>query len=200
MVEANPLPAFAAVIVAAGKGLRASQPLPKQFAQWRGKAVLRHSAEALAAAGAKPIVVAIPEGAGEIAAQMLAGIDGIRFVIGADTRQGSVRVALEELGGSAPQFVLIHDAARPDLPGEVIERLLQALQRHPGAIPVLPVVDSLAVDEHGLMGGSAPREALRRVQTPQAFQYAAILAAHRSWAGAAEAGDDAQVLRAAGMA
>ncbi|OJW72968.1 MAG: bifunctional 2-C-methyl-D-erythritol 4-phosphate cytidylyltransferase/2-C-methyl-D-erythritol 2,4-cyclodiphosphate synthase [Sphingomonadales bacterium 63-6] len=200
MVEANPLPTFAAVIVAAGKGLRAGQPLPKQFAPWRGKAVLRHSAEALAAAGANPILIAIPNGADEIAGQLLAGIEGIRLVTGADTRQGSVRTALEELESSAPQFVLIHDAARPDLPEIVIERLLLALQSHPGAIPVLPVVDSLAVEEDGLMAGSAPREALRRVQTPQAFRYADILTAHRSWSGAAEAGDDAQVLRAAGMA
>ena len=62
--EPPPRPAsFAAVIVAAGQGLRAGQPVPKQFAPWRGKPVVRHSAEALAAAGADPIVVAIPEGA-----------------------------------------------------------------------------------------------------------------------------------------
>jgi 2-C-methyl-D-erythritol 4-phosphate cytidylyltransferase/2-C-methyl-D-erythritol 2,4-cyclodiphosphate synthase len=80
----------------------------------------------------------------------------------------------------------------------VIERLLDALAEHPGAIPVLPVVDSLAVDQDGVMTGSANREALRRVQTPQAFRTAPILDAHRAWTGEPTAGDDAQVLRAAG--
>ena len=96
-------------------------------------------------------------------------------------------------------MVLIHDAARPDLPRSVVERLLGALATQPGAIPVLPVVDSIAVAAGGLMASAARREELRRVQTPQAFRYADILAAHRAWDGAADAGDDAQVARAAGL-
>ncbi len=200
MGQASSLPAFAAVIVAAGKGLRAGQPLPKQFAQWQGKPVLRHSVEALASAGATPIVVAIPDGAKEIASAALAGIAGVKFVTGGETRQDSVRAALEAAEAQRPQYVLIHDAARPNLSRAVIERLLGALDMHPGAIPALPVVDSLAFDEDGLMAGSAPRESLRRVQTPQAFRYADILAAHRAWTGNTDAGDDAQVARAAGLA
>lgn len=196
-----PTPArFAAVIVAAGQGLRAGQPLPKQFARWRGKPVVRHSAEALVAAGAGPVAVAIPEGADAIARQALAGIPGIRLVVGGATRQESVRLALEALVADAPRLVLIHDAARPHCPADVIDRLLAALDEHPGAIPALPVVDSIAVAEKGLMAGTAEREALRRVQTPQAFRYDAILSAHRRWPGAATAGDDAQVARAAGLA
>ena len=73
---------FAAVIVAAGKGLRAGLPLPKQFARWRGKPVLRHSAETLAQAGAAPIVVAIPPGADELAAECLHGLPGVLLVTG----------------------------------------------------------------------------------------------------------------------
>lgn len=198
MAEPHSLPRFAAVIVAAGKGLRAGQAVPKQFARWRGKPVVRHSAEALAAAGADPIVVAIPENAEELAAEALDGIGGIRFVTGGDTRQQSVVNALEALAGSAPDKVLIHDAARPILPHAVITRLLGALDEAEGAIPALPVVDSLARDRGGTMAGTADRASLRRVQTPQAFQFAAILAAHRSWQGTADAGDDAQVLSAAG--
>lgn len=190
----------AAVIVAAGAGLRAGQPLPKQFALWRGKPVVRHSAEALSAAGISPIVVAIPEGADDLAARALAGIPNLRLVIGGATRQQSVRLALETLQADAPAQVLIHDAARPVLPLAVIERLLTALTSSAGAIPVLPVVDSLAHADGAVMGDHAPREALRRVQTPQAFHFPAILAAHRSWNAAAEAGDDAQVARAAGLA
>jgi len=199
MEKAPSRPSLAAVIVAAGQGLRAGQPLPKQFAAWRGKPVLRHSAEALAAAGAMPIVVAIPEGADQVAAQALAGIAGIRLVAGGATRQDSVRRALEALEGDGPALVMIHDAARPGLPQGVIDRLVAALDSHPGAIPVLPVVDSLAHAEDALMGAPARREELRRVQTPQAFRYPAILAAHRAWQGPDDAGDDAQVARRAGL-
>ena len=202
MTAANPATSngrTAAVIVAAGQGLRAGQPLPKQFALWRGKPVVRHSAEALAAAGVSPIVVAIPAGADEIAAGALQGVPGVQFVTGGATRQESVRIALEALARAAPDRVLIHDAARPMLPSSVIERLSQALDQAEAAIPVLPVVDSLAHAEGDTMGIPAPREQLRRVQTPQAFHFAAILAAHRAWSGPASAGDDAQVAQAAGL-
>lgn len=190
---------FAAVIVAAGQGLRAGQPLPKQFAQYRGKPVLRHAAEALIKAGAGPIAVAIPPGADALAAEVLAGIPNTILVTGGATRQASVMLALEALEAHCPSFVLIHDAARPDLPEAVARRLLEALKSHPAAIPVLPVVDSLAIDTNGLMTGSARREELRRVQTPQAFRYPEILAAHRAWNDELMAGDDAQVARAAGL-
>jgi 2-C-methyl-D-erythritol 4-phosphate cytidylyltransferase/2-C-methyl-D-erythritol 2,4-cyclodiphosphate synthase len=192
-------PATAAIIVAAGQGLRAGQPIPKQFAKWRDKPVIRHSTEAIAAAGLTPIVVAIPAGAEDVASAALAGIPGSRRVTGGATRQQSVRIALEALKADAPQLVLIHDAARPMLPQPVLDRLTAALAEAPAAIPVLPVVDSLTATDGPFMGEPAQREALRRVQTPQAFHYSAILAAHQAWAGAPNAGDDAQVARAAGL-
>lgn len=173
--------------------------MPKQFALWRGKPVVRHSAEALAATGITPIVVAIPDGADGIAAQALVGISGVRLIIGGETRQQSVRLALEALEGEAPELVLIHDAARPALPAAVIDRLIAALAVHPAAIPVLPVIDSMIEANSDTMGCAAPRENLRRVQTPQAFRYAEILAAHRVWTGEPNAGDDAQVAQAAGL-
>lgn len=189
----------AAVVVAAGQGLRAGQPLPKQFAIWRGKPVLRHAVEALTRAGAAPIVVAIPQGADELARAALTGIAGIRLVTGGATRQQSVLAALEALEADLPDQVLIHDAARPDLPLAVIERLLAALAVQAAAIPVLPVVDSLTEANGTLMGSPADRERLRRVQTPQAFRFGGILAAHRAWPADANAGDDAQVAQAAGL-
>ena len=195
-----PSPSFAAIVVAAGQGLRAGQPVPKQFANWRGKPVVRHSVEALLASGAGPVVVAIPEGADELAARALAGLGGVRSIPGGETRQESVALALDALAGADPALVLIHDAARPDLPREVVDRLLASLRDHPGAIPVLPVIDSMVRAEGALMGDAAERESLRRVQTPQAFRFPAILAAHRDWQGAPSAGDDAQVLHAAGGA
>ncbi|WP_285021992.1 bifunctional 2-C-methyl-D-erythritol 4-phosphate cytidylyltransferase/2-C-methyl-D-erythritol 2,4-cyclodiphosphate synthase [Novosphingobium sp. fls2-241-R2A-195] len=189
----------AALVVAAGKGLRAGQPVPKQFARWRGKPVVRHSVEALAAAGCAPILVVIPDGAEAVAREVLAGIAGVQFTTGGTTRQESVRLGLEVLAGAEPDRVLIHDAARPLLPAGVIERLQTALDKHKGAIPVLPVADSLTHAAGDLMGAPARREDLRRVQTPQAFHFAEVLAAHRDWDGPTNAGDDAQVAQAWGM-
>ena len=191
-------PGFAAIVVAAGTGLRAGQPIPKQFAMWRGKPVVRHSVEALIAAGAKPVVVCIPEGADDVAAKALKGL-GATLVTGGATRQASVLAGLEVLSGANPDRVLIHDAARPILPPAVIGRLLAALVDSAGAIPVLPVTDSLIHAKGTRMGVHAPREEIRRVQTPQAFCFAKILSAHRRWQGAANAGDDAQVAQAAGL-
>ena len=195
MASLPPLPPFAAIVVAAGKGLRVGGDTPKQFRIWRGKLLLRQSVEALRSAGADPLVVVIATDAQADAAEALGGVDGVQFVTGGATRQDSVRNGLEALADAAPQRVLIHDAARPDLPSEVMARLLAALDNHPGAIPVLPVVDSLAVaGDSGLMAGKAERESLRRVQTPQAFRFADILTAHRIWSGVTNAGDDAQVM------
>lgn len=188
----------AAIIVAAGTGSRARQDVPKQYAPWRGKPVLRHSVERLAAANCAPVVVVIAEGADTLAQAAVGDIAKVRFCIGGATRQQSVRNALEALAADGPVTVLIHDAARPIIPAAVVERLLVALETHPGAVPVLPVVDSLAVDDDGTMARKAERETLKRVQTPQAFRFTDILAAHRAWEGEPAAGDDAQVLHAAG--
>lgn len=198
----SPSPASArtaAVVVAAGQGLRAGQGLPKQFVRWGGKPVVRHSVEALAASGIAPIVVAIPQGAEELARVALEGIAGVWLVVGGPTRQDSVRRGLEALVDSKSEHVLIHDAARPILPADVISRLRTALGTHAGAIPVLPLVDSLAEAKGERMGRPADRTALRRVQTPQAFHFDAILAAHQAWKGDSDAGDDAQVAQAAGL-
>ncbi|MFM6930840.1 MAG: bifunctional 2-C-methyl-D-erythritol 4-phosphate cytidylyltransferase/2-C-methyl-D-erythritol 2,4-cyclodiphosphate synthase [Novosphingobium sp.] len=194
----SPIRNTAAVVVAAGAGLRAGQSLPKQFASWRGKPVVRHSVERLARRGIAPIVVCIPAGGTDLAAKALAGLD-VLFVTGGATRQASVWAGLEALAAHAPQRVLIHDAARPLIPDALLDRLDAALRTDKAAIPVLPVVDSLTHAEGGYMGAPAPREALRRAQTPQAFDFAAILAAHRSWTGAPDAGDDAQIAQAAGI-
>ncbi|GGB98424.1 bifunctional enzyme IspD/IspF [Novosphingobium endophyticum] len=199
---------IAAVVVAAGKGLRAGQGVPKQFAAWRGKPVVRHSAEALAAAGIGPILVVIPRDCEELAQTALDGVPGVRLIGGGETRQESVRLGLEALAADAPDLVLIHDAARPLLSGAVIARIRDALKHSKGVIPVLSVVDSLThvSDNHvsdntvgPIMGAPADRAQLRRVQTPQAFHYAEILAAHRAWEGPALAGDDAKVAQAWGM-
>ncbi len=192
---------FAAVVVAAGQGLRAGGTVPKQFARWRGQPLVRHSVERLIAAGAAPVVVAIPENHRALAEAALAGLAPLTLVAGGATRQASVCAALEHLAATGGvKRVLIHDAARPDLPPAVIASLVNALATAPGAIPVLPVVDSVVRGAAGLRQSAVERDGLYRVQTPQAFRFDAILAAHRAWNKAREAGDDATVAEAAGLA
>ncbi|MEP0391462.1 MAG: bifunctional 2-C-methyl-D-erythritol 4-phosphate cytidylyltransferase/2-C-methyl-D-erythritol 2,4-cyclodiphosphate synthase [Erythrobacter sp.] len=197
MVRTSPLPPFGALIVAAGRGERAGGTTPKQYRDFRGIPVIRHSVQTLLEAGAQPLIVVIAAGAKAHAMTALSGLEGYKLVEGGASRQASVRAGLEAMKtmDDAPERVLIHDAARPDLPRSVINRLLDALDRHPGAIPTLPVVDSLAIaSSNDTMAGSAARETLRRVQTPQAFRFADIFLAHTNWDGASDAGDDAQVL------
>lgn len=198
MPKSADTPRFAAIIVAAGTGTRAGTPIPKQYVRWRGKPVLRHSAEALLAAGAQPLVVAIAPDAADMAREALAGLDPIILIDGGATRRASVSAGLEALAGEAPGRVLIHDAARPTLPQPVIDRVLSALDSRPGAIPALAVVDTIARTRGGVMTGQEDRAALARVQTPQGFRFADILSAHRAWDDAHEPTDDAQVLRANG--
>lgn len=199
MAGPNPLSPFAAIVVAAGRGLRVGGEIPKQFRNWRGQSLIHHSVAALIDAGANPLIVVVAEGSEEFALSALQGLESFTLVRGGATRQDSVRAGLEAMSGSVPERVLIHDAARPDLPIAVIERLLIALETRPGAIPVLPVVDSLAVaSASGTMAGKAERDTLRRVQTPQAFRFDDILTAHRAWKGETNAGDDAQVMAETG--
>ncbi len=184
----------AAILVAAGSGSRFGADLPKQFLPLAGKPVIRHAAEALAAHAA------ILQPVGEAAAidDRLAGIVGcLPSVPGGETRQDSVRAGLEALLPHAPDIVLVHDAARPVIPAGTIPALLAALTDAFGAIPGAPVADTLKRVERRVILGTVPREGLFRAQTPQAFRFGALLAAHR--AGLTGATDDASLLEAAGQ-
>lgn len=189
-----------ALIVAAGTGERAGLGEPKQFARVGGKPVLRHAAERLIAHPAvRAVRVVIAPGQEVLFAEAVAGLDLDEPIVGAETRQGSVRAGLETIahdgeGGA----VLIHDAARPFCSSEVVDRLIDALGMHEGAVPVLPMTDTVARADGSLMGEDVPRADLLRVQTPQAFRLADILRAHRNAAGTG-ATDDAGLARAAGL-
>lgn len=184
-----------ALIVAAGQGTRAGGAIPKQFAPLGGKPMVAHSYAALAEHPAiDAVLVVIGEGQEEL---LNAALGPVPFAIGGATRRESVRNGLERLDKA--ERVLIHDAARPFLPARVIDDLLVGLDSHAGAIPALPVADTLARGDAAL-GEVVPRDALYRVQTPQAFAFDAVLAAHRDWPFDREATDDAQMVRAAGHA
>ncbi len=191
-------PKTVALIVAAGQGSRAGGDVPKQYRTIAGKAVLVHAHEAIAGHGAiDAVFVVVADGQQHVARALLG--DEVQVVAGADSRRGSVRAGLEAIdaaGGAG--IVLIHDAARPFLPAAVVDRLLEALADSEGAIPTLPVADTLVREDGGTMADTVERAQLHRVQTPQAFRFATILAAHRAWDEARDATDDAQILRAAG--
>lgn len=180
-----------ALIVAAGQGSRMGGP-PKQFLPLGGKPVIAHSHEAFAAHPAIDSVLVVI-GAGQEAA-LEAALGPAPAVTGGATRRDSVLNGLEALAADPPARVLIHDAARPFVPARVIDALLAALDSHDGAVPALAVADTLARSDNGL-GDVVPRAGLVRVQTPQAFRFDDVLAAHRAWPADEEATDDAQMVR-----
>jgi 2-C-methyl-D-erythritol 4-phosphate cytidylyltransferase/2-C-methyl-D-erythritol 2,4-cyclodiphosphate synthase len=190
-----------ALLMAAGRGARFGADTPKQYLPLLGRPVLRHAAEALLRDGLVDRILPVCA-AGEEArvASLLDGLPALPPVAGGDTRQDSVRAGLEALaaGSSPPNAVLVHDAARPVVPAGTVARLVAALETAPGAIPARRVTDTLKRGEAGRIAGTVPREGLWRAQTPQAFRFPVLLAAHRTATG--EATDDAQLLEAAGEA
>ncbi len=188
----TPLPAFAAVVVAAGSGSRAGAP--KQWRMLGGRPVARWSVEALLAAGAGEVVVVIAPGSEAEAGAALAGLSGWRTASGGATRADSVRHGLSALGGPGDRPVLIHDAARPLLSPGVIHRLLEALDHADGALPALPVPDSLRRANDGLLSDRVDRDGLWRAQTPQAFRYRTIVDSYAAWPDGETATDEAAVV------
>ena len=181
----------AAIIVAAGRGLRAGAGLPKQWRPLAGRPVVAHALAAFA--GMARVLVIHPDD--RALAESVA--DGALIVEGGATRTASVRAALEALAGSGVTKVLIHDAARPTASPDLIARVVAALDHAQGAAPALPVTDALWTGADGRVTGTRDRNGLFRAQTPQGFAFDAILAAHRAHAG--EAADDVEVARAAGI-
>jgi 2-C-methyl-D-erythritol 4-phosphate cytidylyltransferase / 2-C-methyl-D-erythritol 2,4-cyclodiphosphate synthase len=181
-----------ALIVAAGRGERAGGDVPKQYAMLGGVSVIARAVDVF---GNMPVFVVIGAGQERLAKTALGG-RAVTLITGGAERQDSVRLGLEAIGST--DRVLIHDAARCLLPRVVIDRLLNALETHDGAVPVLSVSDSVARAD-GVLGDAVDRVGLVRVQTPQAFRFDAIMTSHRQWAGP-PATDDAQVARAAGFA
>lgn len=198
------MPKVAALVVAAGRGSRMGDGLPKQYRRLGGRPVLRHSLGTFAAhPGIDTTVVVIHPDDRPLYDEAAAGLALPDPVPGGAERQESVRLGLEALQGVAPDLVLIHDGARPFVDAGVIDRVIAALSEHPGAIPALPVADTLKRGAPAAGGGApviaetVPRDGLWRAQTPQGFRYADLLRAHRSAEGQVLT-DDAAVMEAAG--
>lgn len=195
---------FHAIIVAAGSGSRAGGDLPKQYRDYRGKPLLAHSVESIISHPALvSAVVMIGTDQQALADSALPDDPRITTAIGGDSRMASVAhglTALRNMGKDAADHVLVHDAARPDLGHDVIDRLLLALANHKGAVPVLPMVDSMTANAGSLLGHAVDRNDFVRVQTPQAFHLSVLEEAHARWSSNADTAptDDARMVQQAG--
>lgn len=186
-----------AVIVAAGRGLRAGGGLPKQWRTIAGRAVAAWTLDAFRTSPLiGPVALVLhPDDMG--LAPGYAGHPDVVVAEGGATRDASVRAGLEALAAERPDFVLIHDVARPLVTHDLIARVLDAVRETGAAAPAFAVTDALWRGTDGRVSGTADRTGLWRAQTPQGFRFDAILAAHRSHPGGAA--DDVEVARAAGM-
>ncbi|MGY1600845.1 2-C-methyl-D-erythritol 4-phosphate cytidylyltransferase [Geodermatophilus sp. SYSU D00815] len=186
------------IVAAAGSGLRLGADRPKALVPLSGRPLVCWAVDTLRAGGVDEVVVTVPAGGSAAFAAVLPG--DVRLVEGGGTRTASVRAGLAAAGEDA-DAVLVHDAARPLTPPDVVVRVLAALAGGARAVvPVLPVVDTTVVVDHdGLVTDAVPRAPLRRVQTPQGFDRATLAAAYAGLPEGVELTDDAAVVRAAGV-
>lgn len=186
---------IATIIVAAGRGERAGAGLPKQWRKVAGRSSVDWCLQRFQAQpDIGPIVLVIHPDDVE---RVNGGETGILVVMGGTTRSASVLNGLKALQSLKPDLVLIHDVARPCVSPQVIAGVIDALSTHQAAAPALAVTDALWRGGAGLVVDTQDRAYLFRAQTPQGFQYAAILKAHLEFQG--QAADDVAVARAAGL-
>jgi 2-C-methyl-D-erythritol 4-phosphate cytidylyltransferase / 2-C-methyl-D-erythritol 2,4-cyclodiphosphate synthase len=192
----------AAILVAAGRGLRAGAGGPKQYRTVGGRTVIHR---ALAAFSEHPeIAIVQPVVNPDDIAVFNAAAGDLRYaapVNGGATRQASVLAGLEALAPHRPDVVLIHDAARPFVSADVISRAIVAANKTGATIPVVAVTDTIKqVTANGDITATPERAALRIAQTPQAFKFDVILDAHRRAARErSDFTDDAAIAEWAGL-
>lgn len=201
LARMSPRPSAAAIVLAAGAGRRLGADEPKAFLTIGGRPILAVAAAAAAASGViDEVIVAVPEGFEHRALGCVEGLGVPCTVVpGGDSRQASVRVALAAVG-EAIELVAVHDAARPFAPPELFVSVLDAVDADAdGAIPVLPIADTVKRIGGGFVTATVPRDELALAQTPQAFRISALRDAHdRAATTDLDVTDDAQVLEAAG--
>ena len=181
-----------AIVPAAGSGERLGAGTAKAFVSLGGRTLLEMAVDGLLASGViERVVVAAPPQRVAETVELLGERAGV--VAGGPERLDSVRLALAAVGD--PEFVLVHDAARPLTPADQIRRVVAALSEGQRAvIPVLSVIDTIkAVDANGVVLGTPERSGLRAVQTPQGFETALLRRAYER-AGTAAVTDDASLV------
>ncbi|MXV43966.1 bifunctional 2-C-methyl-D-erythritol 4-phosphate cytidylyltransferase/2-C-methyl-D-erythritol 2,4-cyclodiphosphate synthase [Saccharibacter sp. 17.LH.SD] len=189
----------AALLLAAGRGRRfaagaSDAAISKQFQSLQGQPVIRHAARALL-----PYVdVLQPVGNDPLLEEALSGLDVLPPVEGGAERHDSVRAGLDALAAlpNPPDIVLVHDGARPVVPGRIIQDILTALETHQGVIPALPVSDTLKKVSEDIITATVPRADLWRAQTPQGFHFPLLRDLHHRHSEALT--DDAGLLEREG--
>jgi 2-C-methyl-D-erythritol 4-phosphate cytidylyltransferase len=191
-----------AVVPAAGSGERLAAGIPKAFCELDGRTLVERAVAGLLESGVVDhVVVAVPADRVEQAEQLLA--KRATVVAGGADRTESVSLALSAVlashGSAAPEFVLVHDAARALTPAGLIVRVVNALRAgNPAVVPALPLSDTIkAVDANGVVLGTPERAGLRAVQTPQGFATELLLRAYQR-AGVADFTDDASLVEQVG--
>ncbi|MET9108045.1 2-C-methyl-D-erythritol 4-phosphate cytidylyltransferase [Streptomyces zhihengii] len=201
-------PRTAAVIPAAGRGVRLGPGAPKALRTLNGTPMLVHAVRAMAASRAVSLVVVVapPDGAPDVRrlldAHSLPERTDYLVVPGGETRQESVRLGLDALPEGF-DTVLVHDAARPLVPVETVDAVIEAVRDGaPAVVPALPLADTVKEVEPASGGAPEPvvatpeRARLRAVQTPQGFAYETLAEAHRTVTG--EVTDDASMVERLG--
>jgi 2-C-methyl-D-erythritol 4-phosphate cytidylyltransferase len=179
---ATPARDVGVVIVAAGSGTRTGSPELKQFRWVAGKPMLLHSVQTfMARADVVSVVCVLPRRyAGDPPPWLFqCDLERLAMSVGGRTRAESVANGLDDLPDEA-QIVLVHDAARPLVGDDTIDRVVESVRAGTSAIAALPVVDTLKeVDATGMITGTVDRERLWRAQTPQGFSRSVIVDVHR---------------------
>ena len=188
----------AALIVAAGQGVRAGGEFPKQYSTLARKPVLAWSVDALVRAGVTQIAVAVDPAHEGLFRSAVAAFPAVTMVAGGATRTESVHAGLAALGDA--DVILIHDAARPGLTPDILRALIASIDAGAkAAAPALRVADALARTDGDIIATEVDRTALVRVQTPQAFDAATLRNAYALAGANATFSDDLAVVRAAGV-
>ncbi len=196
------------IVVGAGRGSRAGEGLPKQYRTIGGETIVRRCLKAfLAHPDVSAVCPVIHSDDRDLFTQSASGLDVLPVVLGGDTRQSSVFNGLSAIAHLEPDYVLIHDAARPFVSQTMISAVIGALNDYPGAIPALRVVDTLKSSRTGdnqrLIDTTRSRDGLWRAQTPQGFRYGDIMSAHEQCASepghSNKHSDDASIAESCGL-
>jgi 2-C-methyl-D-erythritol 4-phosphate cytidylyltransferase len=167
---------IAVILLAGGQGTRIGGDGPKQFIRIAGKAVLTHTYEAIRSQLPESMIVIVaPVDAMSQVAKMLGNEPNIMIVPGGTSRQSSTYEGMIALKPFKPLNVLIHDAARPFVGGQIIHDVLMALKRHEAVDVAIPTSDTIIIERNGFIQSIPARKHILRGQTPQAFRYKELM-------------------------